>query len=284
MNEPIKHHYVPKFYLKGWVGKDKKVQYFYWLNNKLITKRISPKSTAFERELYSLKNVSNEEAQKIEKFLNTEIDDPASKVLNTLNNTGADNLSLQQRNDWAKFLIALRYRGPQSIQKIKQDGKNEFSKMIESTEEEYQSLRSEDDPPSFEEFVNIIYPGAKENFGLTTISNWFTNNPAIQTLSEMFWKVIPLNGENYSLLTSDNPLYMFSGLGDMRCLVALPLSPYSIFFATKNQKTIFNIDKLTKNKLIKRCNESMVENAFQKVYSKNDLQKNFIQKRFKKPT
>lgn len=54
MSDPVDHHYLPIFYLSRWVGADGKVCRFSRpYGEKVVTKRVAPKGTAFEEYLYS---------------------------------------------------------------------------------------------------------------------------------------------------------------------------------------------------------------------------------------
>jgi|WetSurSiteA1Bulk_404760.scaffolds.fasta_scaffold20926_6 hypothetical protein len=55
MGEPLKHHYIPRFYLSAWCGRDGCVTYYKVERDGVVAKRISPKGTGYEDRLYTLK-------------------------------------------------------------------------------------------------------------------------------------------------------------------------------------------------------------------------------------
>ena len=127
MSDPKKHHYIPQFYLSKWISdENEKFQYHYWIENRLISSRISAKNTAFEHYLYSLENVPKEQKQAMEKIL------------------------------------------------------------VES-QEEYESLKGPDDPPTFLDFSNETYPDRIPNFGISTLSDWMCNSKVLNEICNMHW-------------------------------------------------------------------------------------------------
>lgn len=206
MNEPIDHHYVPKFYLSKWCGKDQKIHYFRWINGKLIHNRISPKNTGFETKLYSLKHVLPNEEQEIEKVLRDQVDTPASRVLNKMIEKGVGGLSEEEKGSFTKFLIFLRYRGPDSIAKLKSDGRDILMNSLPESQNEYEQLKELKNPSTFEEFFDENLPSVPANIGLVTFVKWLNSTDMVNKISNMRWYIRTVKRTNYDLLTSDNPL------------------------------------------------------------------------------
>jgi len=283
MNKPIDHHYVPRFYLSKWCGADNKIQYFRRINNQLISSRISPKNTAFEPNLYSLEHVSSEEEQIIEKFLNENIDSPASRVLDKMITGGIEKLSIEERKSFGKFLISLRYRGPKSVSDIRSDGFDEVMKMLVDGQEEYEALRTSDEyPTTFKEFAEQTHPGLAQNFGIEQLSSWMCDSGNIDHIAKMHWWVAEIGDAGFDLLTSDHPSVYTLGVGHPRCIIALALGPDKIFFASNNPAIEDQIMRCSYNKIVKHFNTSVVSQAFDKVYAKDEKQYRFIKNRLKK--
>ncbi len=239
MSDPKKHHYIPQFYLSKWISdENEKFQYHYWIENRFISSRISAKNTAFEHYLYSLENVPKEQKQAIEKFLNNNIDAPAAIAMNEILSDGIINLTEEMYFNWAKFLISLRYRGSRFIKKVRLEGIEAMEKILVESQEEYESLKGPDDPPTFLDFSNETYPDRIPNFGISTLSDWMCNSKVLNEICNMHWWVMDLGGTGYSLLTSDHPCIYIRGIKDSNCLIALPLSPSKIFFAVNNSNLV----------------------------------------------
>lgn len=278
------HHYVPRFYIRKWVSQsDGKVQYFRWANGKIVSSRISPGSTAYERNLYSLQNVPSEERQAIETFFSIKIDNPASIVLNKILHTGVDNLSNEEKVTWVRFIVSLRYRGPEGVQKAKEEGKNILENSLVESQLEYEALRGPDDPTSFVEFCKVNTPGALSNTGIKALSQWLYGTKFIHLFLKMHWWVADVSGEDIDLFTSDHPCIFTRGLGDLQCIISLPLSPNLVFFAANDPNNINKIKRPSKRKLIRHVHKSMlIQQNVKMIYSTSDRHAQFIRNHLKK--
>ena len=281
MNEPIDHHYVPRFYLSKWCGRDKKIHYFRWINGKLIHNRISPKHTGFETKLYSLKHVSANEEQEIEKVLRDEVDTPASRVLNKMIEKGVGVLSEEEKSSFTKFLISLRYRGPDSVTKLKSDGRDILLNSLAESQNEYEQLKESNDPSTFEEFFDTNLPSIPANLGLVTFVNWLNSTDMVNIIANMRWYIRTVKETSYDLLTSDNPLIYGEAQNSNKLYIGLPLSPMKMFFAFRSPKLEDAFRRVGDNKLVKHCNISTTNKAIDKIYATNENQKVFIKNHFK---
>ena len=272
------HHYVPRFYLRKWDSQsDGKVQYFRWANGKIVSSRISPGSTAYEKNLYSLENVPSDERQAIEAFFSTKIDNPASLVLNKILQEGVDNLSNEERVTWVRFLFSLRYRGPEGIQKAKEEGKEVLEKLLVEGQAEYETIRVPEDPPTFVEYCKANSPGTLPNVGVKTLSQWIYDNKQVHLLLKMYWWIVDVSGEDIDLITSNHPCIFTRGLGDPQCIISLPLSPSVVYFAANDPNNKSKILQPSKRKLIRRVHESMlIQQDIKMIYSTNEKHAQFI--------
>ncbi len=279
------HHYVPRFYLRKWASlSDGKVHYSRWINGRFVCSRISPGSTAYERNLYSLENVPSEERQAIETFFSTKIDNPASIVLNKILQEGVDNLSREERVDWVRFLLSLGYRGPNWIQRAREEGRESLEKLLVESQADYESLRGPDDPLTLVEFCKASSPGTLPNVGIVALSEWVYCTKEIPLILKMHWWISDVSGEDIDLFTSNHPCIYTRGLGDHQCLISLPLSPSVVFFAANNPKNKNKILRLSKRKLMRRVHESMVDQKdVNMIYSSSERHSKFLKNYFKKP-
>jgi hypothetical protein len=81
MSEPLDHHHLPIFYLRGWRGPDGKVVRYWCPNGREVkASPTAPKNTGHEPLPYSLDGYPEDQPQVIEKeFLARVVDDPASR-------------------------------------------------------------------------------------------------------------------------------------------------------------------------------------------------------------
>src|SRR5689334_14666597 len=97
MGEPRNHHYVPQFYLKLWSGKDSRLTYYKKINGALISDSIRPKSTGFERDLYTLDYLPAQMRQAFEEYVTAQVDDRGANAIRKLRAEGAESLTPQER-------------------------------------------------------------------------------------------------------------------------------------------------------------------------------------------
>src|SRR5260221_10481121 len=106
-----------------------------------------------------------------------------------------------------------------------------------SNPEEYEAVRGKTDPPTMVEWVERYTPALFSDAGKQFLPG-IIDNPRIGTdiIRMRWWTVEAPRGSD--LLTSDNPVFRSHALDERQCLIALPLSPHFIFFATRHPETL----------------------------------------------
>ena len=123
MNEPINHHYLPVFYLKQWCGDDSKVVRYYRPRREVVFKPITPENTGYEPHLYRFEGFPPGLRALIETdYMGPKIDEQASKVLSLLLGQKLPATDLMRRA-WARFLMSLALRNPQTLAALNSDMK-----------------------------------------------------------------------------------------------------------------------------------------------------------------
>jgi hypothetical protein len=90
---------------------------------RVVTSRLSPRSTGFERELYPLAGVDGLKRQAIEtEFFSKQIDNHAAPVLMELVDQRVGYLSDADRVIFSHFLMSLRAGHPGAVEKARRDG------------------------------------------------------------------------------------------------------------------------------------------------------------------
>ena len=79
------------------------------------------------------------------------------------------------------------------------------------------------------------------------------------------------------------PLIVVPRLDDPTCVIALPLSPTLVFFATHQLKVAEKITSIPISRLARAVNQETVRLANQFIFSKDQSQANFINRNFAKP-
>lgn len=123
-----KNHCVPEFYLRRWAsGQDKKLWYYSkGYKGKIMGERISPKNTAFEFGINTLKkslftSINEQKKQIVEEEL-SKLDTDAAPVLKKMVDKGPMALTEVERRTWLNFVLILSERAPQRMSQIQEEG------------------------------------------------------------------------------------------------------------------------------------------------------------------
>jgi Protein of unknown function (DUF4238) len=271
-----KHHYVSRFYLDAWAGSDGKLGYYKRVKSKLVYDRISPRSTAYDVNLYATRNAKIDERNSIEEALSL-IETKASATLRLMHDS-LDKLTPEHRIFWSAFLIALMMRHPKGISNIEELFHRTMDSDSADTQKRYEAIRQPGNPLTFVEYVNAKVPGIQRDLSLRVFARAVADPELIKAIGNKPWTIRELSDSvtNHEFLTSDRPLLTTSGLAMPDCLIALPVGPRHAFLATHNPDYF----GLADNQLVRFLNEQVVSQAVQYIYSNNDSQTRYIERNF----
>lgn len=268
VSEPIKHHFVPQFYLRGWAANDGRIPFCMRANSgALVTGSVMPDATAFENSLYSFEKVPKEKRQEVEKkFFAEKVDSRAAPVMAKLLRN--EPLTQEERIDWAVFLIASRLRIPEIVKNLKKSAPDELRKNLVYTPEELESLKGDlgDDPPTLLEWTEKTFVGLIDNSGMMMLPSIITDPEHIDRFLKLTWWVRDVRTSSVSLLTADRPVWVWGGINSPVLTMALPLSPTKLFLATRSKETREASERWSDNRLARLANESLVRQADRFVY------------------
>lgn len=113
MSAPIRHHYLPVFYLARWAGPDGRLCRFHRPYRAVVVSRLTPEHTGYEERLYSLEGGPAGQEQRIETdFMNALVDSPAAPVLEKLIARGPAHLTNTENRTCCGFLCRYSCAGP----------------------------------------------------------------------------------------------------------------------------------------------------------------------------
>jgi hypothetical protein len=159
MSEPIKHHYLPVFYLSQWAGPDGKLTRYYRPHLVVVGSRIAPANTGYEPGLYSLEGYQPEFINAVEKeYMAKVVDEPASKALKIVLGGEYSKMTPELQVAWTRFLMSLMFRTPQMIDYITKEAEQNLRRNFQSNPEDYESVRAATHPPTLMEFVERYSP------------------------------------------------------------------------------------------------------------------------------
>jgi hypothetical protein len=279
MSDPEKHHYLPVFYLKQWAALDGRVIRYYRPNREVVAHPITPKNTGYEQGLYSLEGYKPEQRNVIEKnFMAPDVDNPAVAPLrNFLERRPASELTLPMKQAWTRFLMSLHVRNPARVEQITGQGAEALRQMLAKDPEDYNAVRKPDDPSTLVEWVERYAPALIENYGKSILPGIVTHQPTGNEIIRMHW-VVGSYGATPDILTCDQSLYLSHGVNDPKCVIALPLSPYAIFFASRQANSLDKLMRMERSALIRSINETVVTQAARYVYGAHDRALAFVER------
>jgi len=283
MNDSNNHHYLPKFYLRKWAGDDHKITKYYRLtNHKLIVGPAAPKIEGSVPGLYALSSVKPEYKNHIETKFFKQVDDKAAKLMRRFISGERFELNGEMASNWAMFLMAFTHRTPVGLKNLAKTAGEHLNHHLTINPEEYESLRSKDEPPTLKEWLQINAPRILEDFHIRMLPILINSEKIGNALMEMHWVVKDVSQANRELIIGDNPFYISDGLAKPHTYVFLPLGPASIFIASRNKNIIENIKKAPATKLVKEVNRTMVQTADRLVYSTHRTHTELVEKWLRK--
>jgi hypothetical protein len=288
VSEPIRHHYIPIFYLRRWTGADGLLCEYSRPYKEVKAMRKAPKRTAYVRELYTVPGVPPSLAQFVEKQFMRATDDWAARAAVILQAPHGNNpkaqINMRERAGWARFLYSLMIRNPEYMVRIEAKAAEHILASIEEVREEYDLLRKETDPPTFEEFKEKLLTDPLNTKAQALLPMLINSTNVIKAICDMRWSTVEVKDTRFPFLTSDRPIIMTNGLKVEGAHVVIPISPTRLFFAVGegDEKTYRTIREMRPNVIVERTNNNMASQARKFVYGVDDRQLRFVAKRLGK--
>jgi uncharacterized protein DUF4238 len=235
-----RHHYLPQFYLRQWTtAPDGKVWcYARQPTGRVSEKRVAPKETAFEKELFSVQTVvpymPERSPDSIETGFLKPLDTLAAPILHKLVRGESLPLTDEERTVWAVFLNSLIERDPrlirsreQQVPAITAELKRKF--LGEAPSEESRQRRLE-----------ILETMDLEMAGRNTLRTFMVREIRDKRVIDYFkgpsWQVMSVTPD---LLTSDAALIVNNGSRkDPITMLSIALSPSRLMVMTPRKWTI----------------------------------------------
>lgn len=272
----MKHHYIPQFYLRPWLGRDDKLQEFRrGYKGRLQTGRYGTDVTGFEHDLYAMPEVSPEERHRIERVFMGMVDNRATEVRNRLleGNVPQDP---ELRQAWATFLLSLRMRNPEAVAQLKRRFISDWGRLDEVMEALYQGV--ENIPWSIAEYLRTRSAVAAERQALTFLTDIVDSSLVLRFVPSMAWDVIDLSSASRTLMTSDRPLMMSNGLNSPEGHLALAISPTKLFVACTASRKRLEFARMPVSQLVRSANDSVVGQGRKYVYALDKTPFGYVEK------
>jgi Protein of unknown function (DUF4238) len=277
MSDAKRHHYVGQFLLEGWCGADGKLCVYTRKGGRLACDRHTPKHTAYEMNLYTIEAFPEAERQVVEKeVMNKMVDEPASKILKRLLAGEVGQLNRQDRTGWVRFMFAQWLRSPDGIAEVRRLGAEILRKNVDANPEEYLAVRGDAPEKTASEWLEARLPGYKEILPMARMLPMAIDNEiAGQVIINMLWDVIDLHAASVDLLTSDQPVIRFQGIGSPDACIMIPLDPHRLFIASHRD---LGFRRYEATMLAMAANESTVRAAKACVYGTGPQHREVVEK------
>jgi len=218
MNQPIKHHYVPQFYLAGFTQAGLKNAEFHVLDQSLKKNwRSTPKGSGFKENFYRIKNSSDGDEMAIEKKL-ADLEGSWASVLRDTIQSGKLPTG-EAFEELMMFVAFLAARVPGIRDNIAASMNDVFKSMIQlwcSSEQEKTSLRqtlnSSGTTMGDEEFAKLVEFGKGGEYDVSLEQTFYIKQifeigiPLTGLLSRRNWQLWPVADNAPDLICSDSPV------------------------------------------------------------------------------
>jgi hypothetical protein len=270
MSKEGKHHYIPVFYLKQWVGADGRLCEYSKPHDKVKMRHVHPGGTGFVHGLYSVPGLPLEVSQYVERFHMQHADTKSAIALRALldQKIVGDGLSWDVKIWWAIFLYGLVLRTPAHLAKLQEGIKKPI--IVDRVK-----LEKDGTPSVVQPAIPLRAPFAAAEL----LPNMFMSELLIQGINKMAWFTIHVRGAKHSILTSDRPIIMSRGLAGPNAFLLIPLSPTCIFIAAKSPKMAKKLKEMDIEKLIVSVNDRVAKQAMSFVYGMDDRHLLFVSRR-----
>lgn len=273
-------HFVSKFLLKRWATNGQMVSYRWDVHRNDVreeTKAGIHKHCAI-RGLNNLWGVAHDETRMLEAYFTEKIDTPSALVLEKMLRLGARALTPADRMVWAKFLVALPIRTPDVML---QHGHCEAGKALREAEEF--GLASPEDHAIANSNIRQNTWKHRRNSPRRVAIDLIEDPSKFGPILEMRWSM--RRWTKRVILIGDRPLLVHPqttrwGIGfpldHPQCLIALPVAPNAVFFATFDTKGQQKRRDVARGRLANLLNEETIARCADFVFAVDTSMRNFV--------
>src|ERR1700689_704186 len=123
-----KHHYIPVFYLKQWMGPKNTVCEFSRPHDQGKPRSSPPDGTGYVRGLYAIDDLDPNVVNAIEDMFLKPSDGMAAEALHCLLQEAPFTRPERMRHAWTRFVLSLLIRYPEAIAQMKTQLRQNFEK------------------------------------------------------------------------------------------------------------------------------------------------------------
>lgn len=282
----MKHHYIPQFYLEPWVNREtdnkltefRRLKYPHEQTHRLEIKRRGKMETGFVENLYRVPGATKETQQNVERIFMGAVDKHAATARDMLL-AGNIPMDPEIRHGWARFLLSLIIRTPESVQAFKRKVRSDFLAPDPEFQSKYDELRKHNWPTTLEEYMLELSPTLPERQAVIMITNLIQNQNVLRTMRGADWWLLDTSSKPRKMLTSDHPLIMSNGLGRPDGHFALPISPSLVFVAFMNHNIGHGLQRIPLSRLMRDINDAVIGQGRRSVYAFDEEETRTVKRR-----
>lgn len=282
MSIPIKHHFLPQFYLERWAtpASAGKVVAFRRPLKDLVISTHHPAGIAYKEHLYAVPSREDPiERQTMESRFMAPLDSRAAKALTFLEQEKRRPNDPGLVSAWSRFVMSQLYRSPERVAWLKARILEKDAGTEASLRQAYDALRGDGDPPTLDEYREARRSALDEEAQVLLLRKMIDNRRIGEHLNNMLWFHIIVPEDGHGVLTSDSPVMMSNGISHWDSFVLLPTGRSTLFLAT-NQRLVADAFLRQPAKLFVRAmNDAIVRQADKLVIGHTNRHRAFVYKR-----
>ena len=279
---PIDHHFTPVFYLKAWAGLDGRLIRHSRPLDKVVAKSCAPSRTGSEAHLYTLQGVPPERQAALETAFFRPIDDQAAVAHQILRAGRLNDLSGDQRCQWARFMMSMTLRSPFSLGEVERLVDQTVRANLAVDDDEYNALRKPGDPATIYDWTVKHEPQIIQNAHKSFLPGLIDHGDLGHHLINMVWATMDISAGRQPLLTSDRPFNWSGGWKDPKALLVFPLGPELLFLATNRLPLMQAVFRNPVDRVVRQVNDTVVRLAVDFVIGRDASQLRFIEERLRR--
>ncbi|WP_416408570.1 DUF4238 domain-containing protein [Agrobacterium rosae] len=262
----MKHHYIPQFYLRPWLGPDHKLEEFGRepRSGQIRSRRRGTNSTGYEDDLYTIPGATEDTKHNIERIFMGAVDKTAAAARDQLmNNVIPDG---NERAAWARFLMSLAMRTPAEIRDFQNKFVDDYMAEDDFYELKYQAIRKDGWPETLVDYLKQEGREAAERRAITIATDLMQHENVTRLFMSARWWVLDTSKVRRHLMTSDHPVVMTNGLGKDDGHFALAIGPRRLFIAFMKERFSENFRRMPVGKIVRLFNDAVVGQGRKNVY------------------
>jgi hypothetical protein len=269
-----KHHFIPVFYLKQWMGPKKTVCEFSRPYDRVKTRSPHPDGTGYVRGLYAIDDLDPKVVNAIEDMFLKPSDGMAAEALQCLLREVPFTHPTRMRHAWTRFLLSLLIRYPEAVVQMKRQ-------LRENVEQIYHRTRQPDEPETFAEYEAKLGTNELARVHGKLMMDLMLDSKMGRLIFGMHWGVVAFTSHRHELLTSDRPVVSneFSISANHMCL---PISPTMLFVACATEQAEKEFRALDAGHVMKVMNDLVASRARTYVWGRDASQLRFVENRLGK--